>query len=270
MKKLLLLIAASLFVFGCDTSNGTAEKKQVSALDTIIKNKTLRLCTDPGYEPFELRDKNNNIIGFDIDLAAEMAEAMGVNLEIVPVAYDGIIPALVTDKCDLIMAGMTLNQERNLQVNFPQPYMLIGQTILLNKSLEGVVTSWEDLNDEKYTIAGRLGVTGSFVAQERMPKATLKLFEAENEAVLEVVNGSADAFVYDYPLCASYKADYPDSLVFLSEPFTYEPLGIAIKRGDVDFLNWIDNFLRQVKGDGRYDELYNYWFNSNEWKKALR
>ena len=269
MKKLLLVLGILAFVAtGCEKSSEVVVKK--SAIDTIVTAKKLRVCTDPGYEPFEMRNKNNDIIGFDIDLAREIADEMGVDLEIVPVAFDGIIPALITGKCEIVLAGMTVSAERNLQVNFPQPYLLIGQTVLLNKKLEGIVTSYEDLNDEKYLIAGRLGVTGSFVAQEKMPRAELKLFEAENEAVLEVVNGRADAFVYDFPLCASYAADYPEDLVFLSEPFTFEPLGMAIRKGDVDFINWIDNFLAQIKGDGRFDEMYDYWFNSNEWKKAVR
>jgi polar amino acid transport system substrate-binding protein len=199
-----------------------------------------------------------------------MAREMSVQLEIVPVAFDGIIPALLTNKCDVILAGMTVTPARNIQVNFPRPYMFIGQTILLNKRLEGIVNSWEDLNDPQYTIALRLGVTGMFVAQDRMPRARHVIFEAENEAIMQVINGRADAFVYDFPLCASYYADYPDHLVFLSEPFTYEPLGMAIRKGDPDFINWIDNFIAQIKGDGRFDAMYNYWFNSNEWKAAVR
>ena len=269
MKKLLLVFSVlAILATGCEKSSEVVVKK--GALDTIVAAKKFRVCTDPGYEPFEMRNRNNDIIGFDIDLAREMADEMGVDLEIVPVAFDGIIPALITGKCEMVLAGMTVTAERNLQVNFPQPYLLIGQTILLNKKHEGIVKSYEDLNDEKYLIAGRLGVTGSFVAQEKMPRAELKLFEAENEAILEVVNGRADAFVYDFPLCASYAADYPQDLVFLSEPFTFEPLGMAIRKGDVDFINWIDNFLAQIKGDGRFDEMYDHWFNSNEWKKAVR
>jgi polar amino acid transport system substrate-binding protein len=115
-----------------------------------------------------------------------------------------------------------------------------------------------------------LGVTGTFVVQEKMPRARLVVFEAENEAIMQVINGRADAFVYDFPLCASYYADYPEQLVFLSQPFTYEPLGMAIRKGDPDFLNWIDNFLAQIKGDGRFDAMYDYWFNSNDWKAAVR
>lgn len=274
MKRVIIaaLVVFALMMAGCQNQSTQANKSlwEQSALYNIVKTNKFRVCTDPGYEPFEMRDKNNNIIGFDIDVAKEMAKAMNVQLEIVAVAFDGIIPALLTDKCDVIMAGMTISPERNIQVNFPQPYLLIGQTILLNKKLEGKVKSWQDLNDPKYTIAGRLGVTGTFVVQEKMPKAKLNIFEAENEAVMEVVNGKADAFVYDFPLCASYKADYPDKLVFLSEPFTYEPLGMAIRKGDPDFINWIDNFLAQIKGDGRFETMYNYWFNSNDWKAATR
>ena len=273
MKRLITAMAliCAFALAGCKSEqSSSANLWEQSALYGIIQNKKFRVCTDPGYEPFEMRNKSNDIIGFDIDLAAEMAREMGVSLEIVPVAFDGIIPALLTNKCDMVMAGMTISPERNLQVNFPNPYLLIGQTVLLNKKLEGTVKSWEDLNDPKYRMTGRLGVTGTFVIQEKMPLAKLNIFEAENEAILEIVNDKADAFVYDFPLNASYAADYPDKLVHLDVPFTYEPLGMAIRKGDPDFLNWINNFLAQVKGDGRFDAMYEYWFNQNEWKKAVR
>lgn len=273
MKRLSLMLAVMMVLFLAGCKNGSGDAKSLweqSALYGITKTQKLRVCTDPGYEPFEMRNKNNDIIGFDIDVANAMAKDMGVSLEIVPVAFDGIIPALLTGKCDMIMAGMTISGERNMQVNFPEPYLLIGQTVLINKKIANEVKSFQDLNDPKYVIALRLGVTGMFVTQEKLPKAQTRIFEAENEAVLEVVNGKADAFVYDFPLCASYAADYPDQLVFLSEPFTYEPLGIAIRKGDPDFLNWIDNFIRQIKGDGRFDAMYDKWFNQNEWKQAVR
>jgi polar amino acid transport system substrate-binding protein len=237
-----------------------------STLEEIIKRGTLRVGLEAGYMPFEMADKKGNFIGFDVDMAKEMAKAMGVKLEIVNTAWDGIIPALVTKKFDIIMSGMTITQERNLQINFCDPYIIVGQTILLNKKHEGTVQSYKDLNDPKYTLTSKLGTTGEQAIKRMIPRATYKSFEVESEAALEVVAGNADATVYDLPFCAVFMAQQgSDKLVFLDKPFTFEPLAWAIRKGDPDFLNWLNNFLRQVKNDGRYDKIYAKWITGTDW-----
>lgn len=239
-------------------------------IETILKRGELRVGLEAGYMPFEMADKKGDFIGFDVDMAKEMAKAMGVKLVIVNTAWDGIIPALLTDKFDIIMSGMTITQERNLKINFADPYIIVGQTILLNKKLEGVVTSYKDLNDPKYTITSKLGTTGEQAIKRLLPKANYKSFEVESEAAMELLSGAADATVYDLPFCAVFMAQQgKDKLVFLDEPFTYEPLAWAVRQGDPDFVNWLNNFLRQVKNDGRYDRIYGKWIIGTDWLQEV-
>ena len=105
------------------------------ALDDIVARGTLRVGMEPGYMPFEMTNQKGEIIGFDVDIAKRMAKAMGVKLELVSTAWDGIIPGLITDKYDIIMSGMTLTQERNLKVAFASPYIVVGQSILVKKRI---------------------------------------------------------------------------------------------------------------------------------------
>jgi polar amino acid transport system substrate-binding protein len=150
-------------------------------------------------------------------------------------------------------------------VNFADPYMIIGQTILLNKKHEGRVTSYHDLNDSGYIVTSKSGTTGEQTVKKLIPKATYKPFDVETDAVLEVLHDRADATVFDLPFCATVMARQGvDKLVFLDQPFTYEPLAWGIRKGDPDFLNWLNNFLRQLKNDGRYEKIYNKWFKSAE------
>jgi polar amino acid transport system substrate-binding protein len=142
---------------------------------------------------------------------------------------------------------------------------VVGQTILVKKELEGVIKDYSDLNDPKYTIATKLGVTAEYATKRFMGSANIRLFETEQEAVMEVVNGKADAFVYDLPYCSSFFTQNSEKLAFLDQPFTYEPLAWAIRKGDYDFMNWLNNFLAQTKGDGFYQETYAKWFLSNTW-----
>jgi len=263
MRKLLFACCTLLFAFAAQAADqGLWEK---SALNQILKRGELRVGMEAGYLPFEMRDKKGDIIGFDVDVARLMARYMGVKVTFINTQWDGIIPALLTDKFDILMSGMTITPERNLQVNFAVPYITIGQTILINKKIADKVKSYKDLNTPEFSVVTKLGTTGDIAARRYLSKAKLKAFETEADAVLEVRNGRADAFVYDLPFNAVYSAQYKDALVHLKEPFTHEPLGWAVRKGDPDFLNWLGNFLAQIKNDGTYDALYQKWFESTAW-----
>jgi polar amino acid transport system substrate-binding protein len=253
-------------VFGDDI-----ELAKKSTLEEIQKRGEIRVGFEAGYQPFEMVDKSGNFIGFDIDFAKEMAKAMKVKFVPVNTAWDGIIPSLITKKFDIIMGGMTVTQERNLKVNFADPYIVVGQTAMVNIKHKDAVKSYKDLNNPKYTIVSMLGTTGEQAVKRMLPKATYKSFEVQTEAALEVLNGKADAMVYDLPFCASFMAKQGEGkLIFLDEPFTYEPLAWAIRKGDPDFLNWLNNFLRQMQNDGRYEKIYNKWIASTDWQKDVQ
>jgi len=266
----LAVVFAMVLVAAMQVSAADIELAKKSTLEEILKRGELRVGFEAGYMPFEMTDKKGNFVGFDIDMAKEMAKAMGVKFVPVNTAWDGIIPSLITGKFDIIMSGMTVTQERNLKVNFADPYIIVGQTILLNKKHEGKVLSYKDLNDPKYIVTSKLGTTGEQAVKRMIPKCQYKSFETETEAALEVVNGKADAFVYDLPFCVVFMAQQgAGKLVFLDQPFTYEPLAWAVNKGDPDFLNWLNNFLRQVKNDGRYERMYNKWIKGTEWIKDV-
>lgn len=272
MKRIIALAAIMAFIMGF-AGLAIAQDSDVAKKGTIpqiLKRGTLTVGLEAGYLPFEMRNKKGEIVGFDVDMATEMAKAMGVKLKLVNTAWDGIIPALMTKKFDIIMSGMTITQERNLKVNFCLPYIVVGQTVLVASKHEGTITSYRDLNDPKYTIATKLGTTGDLSTKKYIPKAKRNAFEDERVAIMEVVNGKADAFVYDHPMCAVNNAKYPGKFLFLDEPFTFEPLGWAIRKGDPDMLNWMNNFLLQMKGDGTYDKIYRKWFLSNSWLGELQ
>ncbi|MFM2480042.1 transporter substrate-binding domain-containing protein [Celerinatantimonas sp. YJH-8] len=268
MKKLMTYAAAGV-VMACAALSSQAMAAE-SALETIVNSGNLRVCFEAGYMPFEMKAKDGRFIGFDIDMGKQMARAMGVKFVPVNTAWDGIIPALQTGKCDIIMAGMTITPKRNLKVNFATPYIVIGQSIILSPKLKGKITSYKDLNDPKYTIATKLGTTGDEATKRYLPKAKLDLYDTEADSVLQVVNGKADAFVYDMPFNAIYAAQHKNQVIHLDKPFTYEPLGWAIRQDDPNFLNFLDNYMRQIRGDGSYQRIYDKWFKSDSWLKQVQ
>ncbi len=242
-----------------------------SALDEIQDRGVLRVGMEPGYMPFEMTNQKGEIIGFDVDMAKGIAKAMGVKLELVNTAWDGIIPALLTKKFDMIMSGMTITQERNLKVNFALPYIVIGQTILMKKEYAGTVNSYKDLNSPVYKVGSKLGTTGEKATKRLIPNCTYISFDTEAEGIADLVNGKIDAFVYDLPYMEiAYKQKSEGKLAYLDKPFTYEPLGWAVRRGDFDFINWLNNYMIQVKSDGTYAKIYAKWIQSDAWLQQIQ
>ena len=179
MKRISLLLVAAMAMVAFSSGSVFA----IDTLSEIQKRGVLRIGMEPGYMPFELTNKKGQIIGFDVDMGKRMAKAMGVKLEIVSTAWDGIIPALLTGKFDLIASGMTLTQQRNLTVNFATPYILIGQSILIKKELADTVKSYKDLNDAKYTVASKLGTTGEQATKRMIGNAKYISYETEQEVL---------------------------------------------------------------------------------------
>jgi polar amino acid transport system substrate-binding protein len=266
----LIMLTVIGFLLATTAFGADIDLAKKSTIEQIMKRGELRVGFESGYVPFEMTNKKGEFIGFDMDFGRRLAKSMGVKFVPINTAWDGIIPALMTGKFDIIMGGMTITQERNLKVNFAEPYIVVGQTILINKKLKDRVISYKDLNNPKYILTSRMGTTGEQAIKKYIPKATYKGFESEAEAGLEVINGKADALVYDLPFCGFlYGSQGKGKTIFLSDPFTYEPLAWAINKGDPDFLNYLNNFLRQSKGDGFYDRMYKKWITGTKWKAEL-
>ena len=269
MKKIFFALLALVFIGSFCVGSAmavTAEDiAKTSAIEEILKRGKLLVGMEAGYQPFEMQDDKGNIIGFDVDMAYELGKAIfgkggEKKVEIINTAWEGIIPSLMTHKFDIIMAGMTVLQSRNLKVNFCEPYYYIGQSLLINKKDKDKYKSYKDLNKKGIIVTSKLGVTGAFTAERLMPNAKLRLFKTEAEGALQVANGLADAYIYDEPQVRVFAAKYKDTTIGLFEPLTYEPLAWAIRKGDPDFLNFLNNFLQQLRGDGRWEQLKQKWF----------
>lgn len=274
VKKLFIAIFAISTLSAVSALADDINLWKKSTLNQILQRGELQVCMEPGYMPFEMKDKKGRIIGYDVDMAKRMAKEMGVKLKLLPTSWDGIIAALVTNKCDIIMSGMTITQQRNLKINFANPYVVVGQTILMKKGLSSSIKTAKDLDKPEFTVVTKLGVTGEVATRKFFTKAKIITFETEADAAAEVLNGRADAFVYDQPYNILFMSDKgKDKLIHLDAPLTYEPLGWAIRKGDPDFLNWLNNFLRQVKGDKVVDfheKLNKKWLQDTSWLKRVQ
>jgi len=261
-----------------------------SALEEILQRGELRIGLEVGYMPFEMIDKRSGLrqkkvrhgglrrkgrqlklMGFDIDVGIEMAKALGVKAVFVDTLWPSIIPALNLGRYDIIFGGMSVTEGRKKLVDFADPFMTVGQTVLLNAKHEDRVQSYKDLNDPEFTVVSKPGTTGEEAVQHLIPKASYETVNTEIEGAMRVLKGTADAFVYDFPFNAVFVVLNPSNqLVFLSEPFTKEPIAWAIRKNDPDFMKFLNDFLARMKADGSFDQIYQKWFLSSDWHRFVR
>ncbi len=241
-----------------------------SKLTEIVNRGVLRVGTCAIYPPFDMVDKNGEIFGFDVDIDKMMAEELGVKLELVNTAWDGIIDTLYTGKTDVLIIGMTRTLKRMLRVSFTDSYFVHGQRLGVNKERQPNITSWEQLDKPGNIITVMLGTTGDFAATEMFKKATIRRFEAAPEMIMEAVRGRADAFQWDEPQVAIHVGRNRDKLYIVDVPGHREEMAFAIQRGDPDFLNWLNFFIYELRRKGVLDELYDKWFiRAHEWQDRL-
>ena len=284
---------ALLFLMLVPGASASAQDRALSPDSTlagVLDRGRLRVCFEAGYLPFEmiatrggLRERSlrpaderrggqiTQFGGFDIDIAREMARELGVDFAPVNTRWTSIIPSLTLGRCDIIISGMSVTEARRERVDFSDPYMQVGQTVLLNKARADDVTTYADLNDPAFSVASKPGTTGEDAVRRFMPDADYRPYSTELEAAEAVASGEVDAFVYDRPFNATFVALHgADNVVFLDDPFTDEAIAFAVRKDDSDFLAWLNTFLGKLRTDGRYDRIHAKWFESTDWFDRYR
>lgn len=241
------------------------ELAATSVLEIIKKRGSIKVGMST-FVPWAMRDKNGELIGYEIDVAKRLAEDMKIKAEFVPTAWDGIIPALLAGKFDVIIAGMSITPERNLTVNFSQPYAHSGIQLVAHQKLAAGFTTLEDFNRPEVVLAVRRGATPATAAKQLMPKATLRQFDEDALALQEVLNGKAHAFITSTPTPAFEALKHPDILFLpIPEPFMQGSEGFALRKGDPDALNFFNNWIMLRQQDGWLKERHDYWFTTRDW-----
>ncbi len=245
------------------------ELSRSSTIEAVKKRGVLKVGMDI-FQPWAMKDKTGKLIGFEIDVARRLAADMGVEVEFVPTAWSGIIPALLSGKFDVIIGGMGITAKRALQVNFTIPYDYSGMSIVAHKEKAKGFTGLEAFDKEGVEIAVKTGTTAAAAAKKFFPKATLRMFETEPQAYQELRNGKVHALVGSAPLPAYEALNYKETLFLpVTETFTREPIGFALRKGDPDSLAFFNSWITTVDHEGWLKERHNYWFGSKDWKDQI-
>jgi len=247
-----------------------AADNQESVVEQVIQRGVLRVGMST-FVPWAMKDKTGKLIGFEIDVATRLAQDMGVKVEFVPTKWSGIIPALLTGKFDVIIGGMGIQPSRNLKVNFTDPYDFTGMSMVASRKMADGMTGLEAFNRPGVTIAARLGSTAVTAAKKYLPKAEIRMFDDEAQAYQEVINGRVHAVVGSAPTPAFQAIKYPKRLFLpIDGTFTREPIGFAVRKGDVDTLNFFNNWIGYVTAEGWLKERKTYWFETKDWESKIQ
>lgn len=272
--KLIHTLAAAALALGAMMSPAQAANTQQelaasSVIETIKQRGVLRVGMST-FVPWAMRDKNGELIGFEIDVAKKLAADMEVEAEFVPTAWDGIIPALLASKFDVIIGGMSITPARNLTVNFTAPYAHSALGVVASKKIASDLNWPDDYNSSKVTFVCRRGATPCTYIKENFPKATLRQFDDNGQTAQEILNGNAHAWISSQPQPAFTAFDNPEA--------AFEPTNdkidpgneaFAVRKGDPDALNFFNNWVLINTSNGWLAERHAYWFGGRPWADQI-
>jgi polar amino acid transport system substrate-binding protein len=269
MKKTLATVALTV-ALGILASCASMAGSPAPVIDRIQQMGEIVVGTAGTMPPLNMTTKEGEIIGFDADLAQNIASGMGVSLKLEAMPFSELLPALEAGSIDMIISGMTITPGRNLKVAFVGPYYVSGKGFLTKSASIASMKSTSDLNRPHITLVALESSTSHTFARNLMPAARLLSAPTYDEAVDMVINGKADAMVADHTACLVSALRYPEAgLSVVLTPLTYEPLGIAVPANDPLLVNWLENHLGTLRKNGVMDIMEKRWFSDTYWLERL-
>lgn len=241
-----------------------------STVEAIKSSKELKVGLTGTQPPYSMLAKDSTIIGYEVDIAQKLADKMGVKLVTVPMNFAELLGALKAGEIDLIMSGMTMTAERNMEIAFIGPYQSAGKSILTFAQVFADVSSPEELNKGSVKIAVLKGSTSEEFVKKYIPKAKLTSTDNYKEAIDLLNKDKVGLLLAETPIIRYTMLRNPDSgFVSLEEAFTYEPIGMGVMPNDFLFVNLLQNIVDEMKENGEIEELENDWFWDDTWLEKV-
>ncbi|MFC4802672.1 transporter substrate-binding domain-containing protein [Neobacillus sp. GCM10023253] len=251
MKKIglfSLFLILTIFIAACGS------KETSTSGEKPKDEKVYKVGVDTTYPPFEYKE-GNDYKGIDIDLINAIAKNQGIKIELNPMDFGGIIPAMQANQLDVAIAGMSITDERKKVVDFSTPYFDAGLTVVVKKD-NSTIKSVNDLKGK--TVAVKKGTTGAKYAEDNASKLEIKVVQFNDSPAMfqEVSNGNADALIEDYPVISYAIAQKDLGLKIVGDRLNGDQYGIAVLKGqNQDVLKKINKGLEELKKDGTYDKI---------------
>lgn len=262
MKKLisaLLVMSLGLSMAGCggnanteaDANNGTGNQEKIV------------VGLDDQFPPMGFRDENNEIVGFDIDLAKAAAEKMGVSIEFQPIDWDSKELELSSGKIDLIWNGFSINEDRQSTMEFTKPYLNNRMIIIVNEGSD--IKSKTDMANKNIGVQDGSSAVDAVEADDIHTQfASMPTYDTNILALADLEVGRVDAVVADEIVARYYLGQNPDKkFVILDDDFGAEVYGIAAKKGNTELIDKLQSALNELSADGTAAEISEKWFGED-------
>ena len=265
MKKIIaltlaLLMLAALCACGAKQETKPAETAAPAApaLELVSPGK-LTVATSPDFAPYEFYaiDANGNptLAGFDVALAGYIADKLGLELEMVPIDFDGVIMELQTKNVDLGMAGLSPSEERKSIMDFSDIYYMGGQSFVTVKGNEDKFKSLADTNKAGLQIGAQTGSIQVGLAEENSPDADIIQLVKVTDIIAELLAGKLDGAYIETAVAESYKVNYPDLAIVLDVPYDVEGSAIGVIKGNEALLKAVNEAVAAALSDGSMDKF---------------
>lgn len=256
MKKAMLILMVCVMILGtlsgCSAANGATDE----SLSKIKEKGVMVLGTSADYPPYEFHmevDGVDTIVGFDIEIAKAIAEEIGVELEIIDMKFEGLLPALTAGKIDLVVAGMSPTPEREESVDFSNVYYKENQSVVIRTE------DLNELNDIKGFAGKTIGVQKSTIQEDlavtEFVDSSVKGLDKVPNIIMELKSGKVDAVILVSPVAISYTEAYSDLALSKLEFDTEDGSAIAVKKNSMELLNAINTVLEELISSGTLDQF---------------
>jgi arginine/lysine/histidine transporter system substrate-binding protein len=252
-----LLITLTIGAAGCGASGSSGKSATESAVDRIKKAGKIVVGTSADYPPYEFHKQVNGkdtIVGFDIDIANEIAKDLGVKLEIKDMKFDGLLPALDTGNVDMVIAGMTPTPERQKNVDFSKIYYTAVQTVVVRANDKAALNSIDALKGKKVGV--QKGSVQEGIAKDQMPNSEAKALSKISDEVLELKNNKVDALIVEKPVANAYAQKNAD-IIISDMKLKQDESGsaVAVKKGSSALTEAINKTLDRLLMDKSIDKM---------------
>ena len=258
-KKMLALLMSACMVAamaGCGKSDDASGK--ASGVETVTAGK-LTVATSPDFAPYEFyaigEDGTPTLAGFDMAIASYIADYMGLELEVIPMDFDGVLSELATGNVDLGLAGLSPDPTRADAMDFSDIYYQGGQSLVTVADKADSIKSFDDVNKPEMSVGAQIGSIQMDLANANTPNADIVALPKVTDLISELIGGKMDAAFIETAVAESYKTNYPELTLVLDVPYDVAGSAVGIKKGNEALKNAVNEAIAAAIKDGSMDRF---------------
>ena len=251
----LAALAASALVLGVAAP---AAADSHSLFQTVKDRGSLQVGLEGTYPPFNYQNASGELVGFEVDFARALAGKLGVEAEFVPTKWDGMLAGLESKRFDAIINQVTITPERRKKYDFSKPYTISGMQIIVRQDMQDEIDRPQDLAGRKVGVG--LGTNYEQWLKENVPEAQVETYQDDPSKLQDLRVGRIDAVINDKLMVGFLMEKSDGRIVAAGEPFATQRVGVALRKGNPQLLEAINQAIAELRQNGRLAEISRKWF----------